>query len=226
MKKTAISSSIAIVCALLISACGGGGDDGSNIPVYASCGNTPNYNNQIGAIRWRQFPLTVNMDLLDAPNVSVGTNREMYTRVITDGLAAWTAAGGGIGSFRFVNSADADIFVRFGDAGAAIRAVGGTPSAGTLGVTIYKREGNYPNSYIAKGTTITIDRLAFSNLMLATSLNYEAILQGTVFHEMGHALFSNGHPNVFGSVMSAPPGSVLFPGIYDINSIREAYCRP
>ena len=218
---------IALAATLLLAACGGDGDDStSNVPVYASCGNASNYGNQIGMIRWRQFPLTVYLDLSFAPNVNTGTNRDMYTQVVTAGLSGWTAAGNGIGSFRFANSPlDADIIVRFGSVADALRAIGATPGPGTLGVAIYKREGNLPTSYIARGTTITLDTQAFTNLMAATSINYQAVLQGTVLHEMGHALFSNGHPNVAGSVMSSAAGSVLSPSASDLSTIREAYCR-
>jgi hypothetical protein len=144
-------------------------------------------------------------------------------------MVAWTAAGNGIGAVTFVASPlEADITLQFGSAADAIRAVGGTPGFGVAGVTIYKREGNLPTSYITRGTKIVLDTQWFTivyNNGGSGSLNYEQFVHHIVQHEMGHALFSNGHPWSPGTVMTAGGGSTVLT-VEDINSIREAYCRP
>lgn len=231
MKRT-IYSSIAIACALLVSACGGGGDDtptNSNVTIYGHCGNSPIYAAaDVVLLRWKQFPLTVFIDYTNAPSINVGNNREIYTRALQTGVVGWTAAGNGLGAIRFVTTPiDADITVKFGDAQAANMAQGKPYTPGLAGVTIFKRDGNFPNSYIIKGTTITLDVAEFTDKITWTGINYEEYLGLVTLHEMGHALFAAGHPKNSVSAMSpaVPFNTKPVLSQLDMNSIREAYCK-
>jgi hypothetical protein len=105
--------------------------------------------------------------------------------------------------------------------------VGGTAGPGIAGVTIFAREGNMPKSYIARGTYIVLDVTVFDfSLRNGGSgiLNYPDYVKLVAMHEMGHALFSNGHPWSPGVLMNEGGGSIGLTQM-DINSIREAYCR-
>lgn len=225
MKRT-IYSSIALACALLVSACGGGSDaDNSeaDVLIYGPCGNTPIYPAADAyLIRWRHFPLTVYVDLSSAPNINQGNNREMYTRVVQTGLVGWTAVGNGIGAIRFVNTPiDADITLRFGDATAIHRSQGGTGNV--AGITVSPRDGRY----ILKGTAITLDVSEFARIMTLSGVNYEDFVGLVTLHEMGHALFVSGHPKTQGNAMSTGQPFNTKPGLsqLDVNSIRESYCK-
>lgn len=204
-------------CAVLFSSCGGGGDDGKNPDnaiLYSSCGNSPNYAAELGSyrmLRWKQFPLTVAIDLTYAPRVSEGNNRQVYTSLIQAAASSWNV-GGGIGAVSFVTSADADIFIKFNNL-----------SNGLAGLTTYK----VSRPYIS-GVTIDLS-VFFFDFFLAQGgagpgSEFQQQLRGITAHEMGHALFAAAHPTgVFNSLMG---GSQLrgFPAELDINTIRESYC--
>jgi predicted Zn-dependent protease len=205
-------------CAVFLSSCGSGGGDNNNNPdnaiLYASCGNTPNYAAELGSFRmhrWKQFPLTVAIDLTAAPKVSEGANRQVYTRAIQAGASKWNV-GNGIGTVNFVTSADADIVIRFTD----------TLPIGTLGLT--EKQG--PRPYILKGTTITLSVRAFSIFLAGqggSGQDFETNLRQVTAHEMGHALFAGAHPTgVLNSLMGG--GLQENPTQLDINTIRESYC--
>lgn len=202
----------------MAASCGGGGDaSDSSVVKYASCGNTPNYGNDPGMklLRWKKpFPLNVYVDLSLAPELSNGNNRDIYARAIRNGLSAWTV-GNGIGTINYVSSlADADISLKFGT----------TRSVGEIALTHYIRDGNYPNSYITKGTDILIDVRGIGILAISSAgvLDETTVMQ-VVRHEMGHALFSAAHSGQRGDVMANFDSPTL--SARDINSIREAYCQ-
>jgi predicted Zn-dependent protease len=201
-------------CAFLIASCGDRSDDSqqskSDVPLYANCGNTPNYAAELGSfrmLRWKQFPLTATIDLTSAPSVGVGENRQVYTRAIQEGASKW-AIGNGIGAVAFVNSADADIVIRFVD----------TLSIGTLGEVTW----NGPRPYILKGTTINLSIRAFSIFLSEGTPSLESRLRQVMTHEMGHALFSGAHSGDRNDVMGGGLSETL--SQRDINTIRESYC--
>jgi hypothetical protein len=203
-------------CAVLLSSCGSASSDNNNPDnaiLYASCGNTPNYAAELGSFRmhrWKQFPLSVAIDLTAAPKVSEGTNRQVYTRAIQAGVLKWNV-GNGIGTVNFVTSADPDILIRFTD----------TLPVGTLGFT--DKQG--PRPYILKGTVISLSVQAFSTFLLGpagTGRDFETNLRLVTAHEMGHALFAGAHPTgVSNSIMGLLQENVTQ---LDINTIRESYC--
>lgn len=207
-------------CAVFIASCGGGGDgdknnnNPDNAILYSNCGNSPNYAAELGSfrmLRWKQFPLTVAIDLTNAPRVSEGNNRQVYTSLIQAAASSWDV-GGGIGAVSFVTSGNADIVIRFNNI-----------APGLGGITNYQ----VMRPYIS-GVTIDLS-VYFIETYLARGgagpgSEFQQQLRGITAHEMGHALFAGAHPTrVLNSLMGGSPLQG-FPQQLDINTIRESYC--
>lgn len=216
MKKYVATAAVAFASVFLMSACGGGDDSSassspppaSDVVIYASCGNFPIYgSNDVFLTRWKRFPVKVGVDLSSAPRFNEGNNAAIYNRAIQAGATAWAVAGNGIGLVEFVPLAQADLVVSFASL-----------QPGLLGVAYGWNPGR---TYNEKGTRIDLNIEAWSNL--ATTVFFEEQLKQTMTHEMGHALFARGHSGTPGDMMSTDNGRI---NQRDVNSIREAYCRP
>lgn len=219
--KTALRALVVCGCSVLVASCGGGSNSDSGVVqqlnpddarLYVACGNTPNYAQELGSfrmIRWKQFPVTVAIDLTSAPNVNVGDNRQAYIKEIQAGALKWTAAGNGIGAVNFIDSADADIVIRFTNG----------LSNGVLGQTLW----NGPRPYILKGTSINLSVQAFSIYVGLGSAFFLETLRQVVAHEMGHALFTTAHSTQASDMMAFGHTQETL-SQRDINTIRESYC--
>jgi hypothetical protein len=186
----------------------------NNAAVYAACGNQPNYAGSVTLLRWRSFPLLVFLDVESAPRSHEPAFRQAFERGMRTGAEAWAVAGGGIGTVSYVSSAAAaDITVRF------------VPGLGSLlgRVTHTGNDGRYITRAL-----VELDGNGFLNLTNGGPSFVERATAATTGHEMGHALFAAGHSPFAGDLLGPPAGN--FPAVRaterDINTIREAYCRP
>ncbi|MFZ6657764.1 hypothetical protein [Undibacterium sp. TJN19] len=198
-----------------LASCGGGSNSEkssqvipSDVTIYGSCGNTPNYKNEILISRWKRFPITLYVDLSNAPGVDIGNNRSIYRNAILYSANNWSSAGNGIGAIILVSTPDADIVVRFGS----------TPTADSFGSTSVVFDGNYK-----KKATINLNLQKFSTLSQTIYLDYW--LKITTTHEMGHVLMAYGHPVSTRNSVMFQGSSIEGPTLEDLNTIREAYCR-
>ncbi len=205
-----------IAGAAALAACGGGAEKESSanadVVIYGACGNTPNYFSSIRHTRWARFPLTIGIDLTNAPRLNEGRNAEIYLRAIQAGARGW-AIGGGIGEVGFVLGREADIVIEFSTA---------------LPPNVLGQAFTWPlGQYQRKGVIVALNWQSFSNL--ATTVVFESAVRQVVLHEIGHALFAvggnGGHSPFPDDVMSVGGNEYDLPRPRDINTIREAYCR-
>lgn len=180
-------------------------------PVYAACGNSPDYLNQGNApYRWRSFPITIYFDLTNAPHVNEPGYREIYERALWNGMSSWSAAGNGIGQLTKVTSAaGARIVVSFGNPM--------IPTAAAEGGVTAQDSGNFPSAGIV---IFSINHWA----PITNKASLETSLVKVARHEIGHVILMMGHSPYAGDVMNAAPGSALT--VRDLNSIRNLYCQP
>lgn len=223
MTSKTIATALAVACSALVASCGGGGGDGnSDVTIYGTCGNTPNYRSELGEFsRWKRFPITVGLDFSAAPSFSDPNIASIYLRALQAGASGWNV-GNGIGGFSFVVGRNADIVIEF------------DPNFGAsqlLGLTVSQYNGSYKTGL----TRIYLNAVYFRDVLANAPLaNFERRLQEIVQHEMGHALFSSsasggsgtqGHSLDSRDVMANGGNGGIALSQRDINSIREAYCR-
>lgn len=207
-------NSASIVLLFFLASCGGGED--SQVPAvveaqivnYGSCGNTPNYLSESGgAKRWRGFPLTVAIDVSQAPGATTSSGTvELFQRAVRDGAAGWAQANG-LGSVIFIDGKNADISIEFGK----------LPNPLSLGQAEAASTGLYRSS-----AKITIN----NSPNLYQFGDTEQFVRHVTLHEIGHAFFLPGHSTVAADVMSAQGSQARPLTERDLNSFKEAYCKP
>ena len=207
--------------AAMVIGCGGGGSS-AGTSGSLSCGPnylTPNYTVATDPgngepnflLTWAGFPLRVHFE----NNITYDNNGSPVagSDIVLEAAQRWIDATGGSASLTTTNqSANADIVVRFND-------IGSSPGPGsTLGTTQI--------TYYPSNNTIARAVITMNYWPGMTQAEFMEGFKHTAAHEVGHALFLQGHSDHASDVMfyqgSTTQDSPLT--TRDSNSLVTAYC--
>jgi predicted Zn-dependent protease len=219
MKTSLITLAATIAVVGVIGCGGGGGNSNTNTPL--TCGPnylTPNYvqatdpgdgsQNQI--LVWAGFPLTIRFTNSESATYG-GTNFDTTTTFM-EAVNRWVVASGNAIAINQTTASTADITV-------TVNRLPAAPGAGgTLGFTQI--------SYFPSTGQIDSARITMNTWPGMTQAQFVNGLRGTMTHEVGHALFLQGHSddandNMYFQGSSSQDRSLT---TRDENSFLTAYC--